>query len=62
MHFVSHVGNARETVINSGYGEWVVDEVTGLDNYQVREGVCHGPEERQGRDFGSSARGDWPFA
>lgn len=39
MLSVPHAGNARETVINLGYGEWVVDEVSRRGHREAREGA-----------------------
>lgn len=54
--------NARETVINLGYGGWVVSEVTCRGHGEVREGACEGEQEGQGPNSGSGGRGYWLVA
>jgi hypothetical protein len=45
--------NARETVTVVRHGKWAVDDVSGRDHHEVRQGVCEGVEEGQGSDSGS---------
>ena len=42
--------NARETVTVVRHGKWVVDDVSCRDHHQVREGVCEGVQEGQGKE------------